>query len=1317
MGNTATVTFSVNTPTIATRAVGDGKTATKLYVAVYENQNGTASNLNLVGPLDASFIGQDNEHMPKTFTDRVAQVNLQLAKNKEYSVIFWAQSDSSMFTVDWEGRELSLKTPIYANAEGYDAFWAQKTVTITGALTETVELKRPFAQLNIGTSDKAAAADAGIVVTQSQVVVKKVPTTFNLQTGAVSNEQDVTYTMASIEGIKNENFPAVAAGQQYLSLNYLPMAVDKSIVDIEFQYKDEQDNDAYVLNFPSVPVQRNFRTNIYGTLLTNSANYTVEIKPGFGNDGEEDAGNIVYASTAEELQAALNAAAEDSTIKVVLLNDITLNGQTAAYTTNAKNVIIESNGAATTRSGNSKKFTLTFKDSYRTYFGLANKDAKVTFNNVNIYRETTGGTHWHDNNMKFTCNAEFNNVDFNKGICFDNAKTFVMNNCSINKGKVATYALFITAGCDVTIDGLSVTHSEGVAGRGIKIVDEDVAEKDALTTLSVSNATFVTEEKAAILVGSQGGAKITLSNLDLTGVKADQFNAVWVDEDYKGISVEVEGGFCVTEGETQTEETIFVDGATVEVSGNLVIPEGKVKDLDNFTLIGVGEDATIQVSGLAFTGDNVKIKGLNIVNDGKSDCALSLSGKNPVVEDCVFTGAAGNGNGVVIAGNGEDNVITLKNCDFSQDDFFKPIFDGWNGLDGGTLVIDGCTLANGLYTMHIDANGESGNIVIKNSTLNGFTTNGASLESISFENCTFGVAAGYACVNMYTSHSFTNCTFPTKADANNTGNYGLYVASNAKGDVMVMNDCMMSDGTPITAANMAVADGGFLHWDSEAAACVWTVNGQRLIATSAQLASAVAAMDGTEATFLLAKGTFALPTSFGGKTLHLEGVDKEATILEMTKTGSSLPQYGGTKLSCNNMTVKRALGDYQGFQGQEEHYDNCIISGRLMTYSPLVTANECTFLPGASDDYNVQIYEAGTATFTNCKFNAYKGRSVYAYAESAKEMNITFTGCEFTSVNGKNENNFAPAIRLHTELGINGKLTINNCTNDDNFNTAINGGLWVEWNNSTKKLTNNFVKTINGAPFVNADVYTAAQLKAAIADAQAGDVITLADGTYEGEFDLTHKNLTIKSVSESFEPVIKGLVWADNCTVTLEGLKLTNPNGVQHPNPQNSQYYNTINKQSPLVGAYNNAEIKFVDCTFDIVAPTVYGFYGYAHNSPVFEDCTFNCNNIRPIASNGPALTVTGCTFNDQYHYSVRIFENSEEKQTIVYTNNTIQGSNDKGEFEGINISKKGNSATVLGDFTIKGNTNVKYRHHSAVTMSANCTYDTDIANFAFESE
>ena len=268
----------------------------------------------------------------------------------------------------------------------------------------------------------------------------------------------------------------------------------------------------------------------------------------------------------------------------------------------------------------------------------------------------------------------------------------------------------------------------------------------------------------------------------------------------------------------------------------------------------------------------------------------------------------------------------------------------------------------------------------------------------------------------------------------------------------------------------------------------------------------------------------------------------------------------------------------------------------------------------------------------------------------------------------------------------------------------------------TNVTTNNVIVRVIANNNGQVTVGNAEELNTAIGT-EGISTITLEEGVYEGHFDLTNKTLSIQA-KDGKNVTIKGSVWVDNCKVTLKGLTITNPNGVQHPNPQNSQYYNTINTQYPCIGAYNNADVTMENCTFDLTGPTVYGFYGYAHNMPTFTNCTFNCNKIRPIANNGDAITVTGCTFNDQYHYSLRIFENSGEKQTVVFTNNTIQGSNDKNEFEGVNISKKGNTAVVLGSFTIKGNTTgLKYRHHKNVTMSDGCSYDTDITGFAFEKE
>ena len=76
--------------------------------------------------------------------------------------------------------------------------------------------------------------------------------------------------------------------------------------------------------------------------------------------------------------------------------------------------------------------------------------------------------------------------------------------------------------------------TNGMSNRGIKISDEyiDGDAATAMSYLNIKNSTFKSDKKAAVLVGSKGGATITVDGLDISGVAADQTNAVWVDGDY-----------------------------------------------------------------------------------------------------------------------------------------------------------------------------------------------------------------------------------------------------------------------------------------------------------------------------------------------------------------------------------------------------------------------------------------------------------------------------------------------------------------------------------------------------------------------------------------------------------------------------------------------------------------------------------------------------------------------------------------------------------------------------------------------------------------
>lgn len=270
-GGETVVTFSAQLPEgLQTRAAGDGLTATTLSYAVYEQGKTT--------PL----ITSEDE---VTFENRQATLSLRLAKGKTYDFLFWAdaygKSDTDKpYTVDFNTQTLTVDyTDAKSNDEARDAFFGTATVEVKGAVSENITLKRPFAQLNIGTNDMNAARTAGMNVDnlKSSVKVENVYSSLNLMTGAVDGSTEVTF---SENAIPDESFSANGQTYSYIALNYLLVSSDKELVNCEFSYTDGQTNETKSVD--NVPVQRNYRTNIFGSLLTGSVDFNITIEPDFG---------------------------------------------------------------------------------------------------------------------------------------------------------------------------------------------------------------------------------------------------------------------------------------------------------------------------------------------------------------------------------------------------------------------------------------------------------------------------------------------------------------------------------------------------------------------------------------------------------------------------------------------------------------------------------------------------------------------------------------------------------------------------------------------------------------------------------------------------------------------------------------------------------------------------------------------------------------------------------------------------------------------------------------------------------------------------
>lgn len=266
------VTFEVSTPEIATKAIGDGMTATKLYYQVFDADGKVIEGL-----------GVQNKELVSGKTT----VSFQLIKDQTYNFVFWAQTaEAGYYTIDaTEGLKkitADYSTHKGANDENRDAFFAvEKSLKITGPVSKNIELKRPFAQVNIATvgSYKVGEKEKAIDFSEAKSSVKVVyiPTLFTpLETKQVSKTKTTTFAAAEIpEG----NITVADKSYKYMAMNYIFASEEGDVYDITATLT--VGGKSYNVSVPNAPLKRNWRTNIVGDFLTTSAEFNVVVVPGF----------------------------------------------------------------------------------------------------------------------------------------------------------------------------------------------------------------------------------------------------------------------------------------------------------------------------------------------------------------------------------------------------------------------------------------------------------------------------------------------------------------------------------------------------------------------------------------------------------------------------------------------------------------------------------------------------------------------------------------------------------------------------------------------------------------------------------------------------------------------------------------------------------------------------------------------------------------------------------------------------------------------------------------------------------------------------
>lgn len=262
-GEVQVVTFDVSSAELQTR-YGEGEEATTLEWYVYSD-----SGLGLTYIQDLSGS--------KRFSKKT-DVSIRMIVGCSYHILFWAHADGAPYTVDPATATMKVEYDrLTANKESYDAFYNYIEMRVTPSTKGgVVELRRPFAQLNVATADTSYAEAAGYLLDKTGIEVTTYGT-MNFRNGRVSDEITATFNIDTKATGK-----VVIGGQEYniISMNYL-LIEEKELPNVTLNMQEADGAETLTRKYNAVNVKRNHRTYILGNIYTQPANFNVIIKDEF----------------------------------------------------------------------------------------------------------------------------------------------------------------------------------------------------------------------------------------------------------------------------------------------------------------------------------------------------------------------------------------------------------------------------------------------------------------------------------------------------------------------------------------------------------------------------------------------------------------------------------------------------------------------------------------------------------------------------------------------------------------------------------------------------------------------------------------------------------------------------------------------------------------------------------------------------------------------------------------------------------------------------------------------------------------------------
>ena len=933
-------TFTVQLPEqMGTKTIGEAKNVDALYVAVYNEAAPGAK---------AIFKTQE------TVVNGVAEVTLNLIQDQSYDIVFWAQKGTSYVDENSELLSIPMKNTFHNSEEGAAFFHFEDE--FTPGDPSDITLRRPFAQLNIRTTESSLENHAGkFELATSKVTVTGLADVFNTVEGYGEVSKDYVFEAVAVP---EEDVIIDGIKYKYVSMDYLPIVGDDkalATVGLEITLKDNQ---VITHSWDNIPLQENYKTNIFGNLISSSTDFNVTIDDSWApyeynfDDLEQISTGVIYDPNqktffldgvsglqwyAEQSNGVTKSAVVHDRVNqsvkngnltvfggqtVVLTSDVDLQG--VAWTPIGKNNTI----AGTFDGGDHVISNLTVTGTEKRVGLFASTGRGMTIKNVRMNNVNIGG-------------SDYAGAIVGYGLCAR------LENCHVDGGSIT----------------VNVLNNDGGAKAG-GIVGYLTAQNVAhLKGSSVKNMTIRAFRDVAGAVGMAQGTACIIDDVLVENVTviADRYIETYKDNPFPAANAgEVVGRRDSNPDPTNvTVNNVVVKVLEVDANGNATV--GSQEDF-NYALKHGATNITVETPG---TYSFPVVQGKDITVKGNREVVfLPTNSQNLSNTGVTFEGVTIQGAKEFNKGYYHTRYVTFKNCHINDElSLYSP------------TIFESCTF---------------------NSTAEHCVwTYGATKTT--FKECDFTYVD--RCINVYTvagiamDVEFENCKFNTNNELS-LGAVEINSSNTISAEVKINNCTAPQFGEMVFIP----------RWDSlNGERTTVYVNGElydtpivhAVVNNAEGLANAVKA--GCTVINLL-PGEYDV-YGCGGKNLVLNGT--KDVVFKLMNEGEDGCDYGfggnGTGVGSyvfNGLTINTLsnTGNYKGYAYMKGTFNDCAFIG---SYS-LNNANDYTFNNCTFDTQNGYFWTWGatSVTFKDCEWGT-NSKAILAHGYANTVININ--NCKFNA--------------------------------------------------------------------------------------------------------------------------------------------------------------------------------------------------------------------------------------------------------------------------------------------------------------------------------